>query len=550
MNKSIFCAILLLATWFHSPLFPENKVDPDLLTIAESSGFTRTSLYRDVISLVHRFQIRSERVRLIRIATSTEGRPIPMVVVSREGVSTPAEMRMTGKSAVLINANIHAGEVEGKEASLMLIRDLILDPLPDVLDHQILLVIPIFNPDGNEKLGKNRGDKGPELAGIRANGQNLDLNRDFLKLESPEVRGLVSVLREWDPVLFLDLHTTNGSYHREPVTFTTLSNPNTDPVLRDYMWNQFFPAVQKILKAEYDVDSVPYGNFVDRKNPEKGWRNHAFEALYSTNYVGLRNRFSILDENYSHADFRTRVHGCHAFLRSVIRHSDTHMKEMKALTREADMRAAQKYRKTDFILDYEVVRLFDFTLKSYQFKIEKIPPEERHRYPPWIGDALVKPMEKHRDYSLTYYAATKPTRVQSLPDGYILPATLPETAALLKRHGLVVEILQASVKMDVEVFDLSEITNLPRLYQGHLPMKLKGKYRRETRLVEQGAYWIAMDQPLSRLLAELLEPEASHGLVQWGHFNRVIQRQWSRKPGQYPVLRVPSGTPRPALMAN
>ena len=81
-------------------------------------------------------------------------------------------------------------------------------------------------------------------------------------------------------------------------------------------------------------------------------------------------------------------------------------------------------------------------------------------------------------------------------------------------------------------------------------MKLKGKYRRETRLVEQGAYWIAMDQPLSRLLAELLEPEASHGLVQWGHFNRVIQRQWSRKPGRYPVLRVPSGTPRPALMAE
>jgi len=511
---------------------------PELFTVAESSDFTRTSSHAEVMALLHKLQASSPRVRLIHMATSTQGRSIPLAVVSRDGIASPAAMRMDGRSAILINANIHAGEVEGKAAVLMLIRDLVRASTPDLLQSQVLLIIPNFNPDGNDDFGHHRGDKGPDLAGTRANGQNLDLNRDFLKLESPEVSGLVRVLRRWDPVLFMDLHTTNGSYHREPVTFTTLSNPNTDPELRKFMWQEMFPAVQKTLKSEYGFDSVPYGNFRDRKHPKQGWANHAFGALYSTNYVGLRNRFTILDENYSHADFRTRVLACHAFLHSVITFTATHLPRMRLMTHAADQRTFTSYKDSTFILDYKVVPLLDFTLKSYRFAVTPIPPEDKDKYPSWYGDSIVKPTADHKDYRLTYYADTQATRSRPLPAAYLLEAQLHSSAALLRRHGLVVEQLTSPLEMEIEVFAINRLEIKPGLYQGHVPIRLEGEYRRETRRVPAGTWWITMHQPLARLVPELLEPDSTHGLLQWGHFKRLIQRQWSRRPGRYPVMRV------------
>lgn len=529
--------LFLALLFFISHLFPANSVT-DFLTVAESSEFTRTSSHAEVMNLVQRLQSTSSRVRVIHMATSTEGRMIPLVVVSRDGIASPGAMRTTNRSCILINANIHAGEVEGKAAALMLIRDLALSSTDDLLQDQVLLIVPDFNPDGNDRFGRNRGDNGPELAGIRANAQNLDLNRDFLKLESPEVRSLVRVFHHWDPVLFVDLHTTNGSYHREPVTFTTLSNPNSDPILREYMWKTMFPAVQKTLKENFGFDSVPYGNFRDRAKPEEGWANHAFGALYSTNYVGLRNRFTILDENYSHADFRTRVLSCHAFLRAIIAYTAKHLPDMRRLTAEADLRTFNAFPQSEFVLDYEVVPLLDFVLKSYRFEITPIPPEEKSKYPPWYGDSIVRPTNEHRDYPVKYFADTRATSTRTLPRAYLLEPPLRDSAELLRSHGLIVEKTDHEIEMEVEVFSLSRVDIKPNLFQGHVPIRVEGEYKTVTRRIPAGTWWISLKQPLARLIPELLEPEASHGLLQWGHFTRVIQRQWSNRPGDYPVMRV------------
>ncbi|MDY0296565.1 MAG: M14 family metallopeptidase [Acidobacteriota bacterium] len=529
-----------------------NAAEPPegLLTVAESSRFTRTSSHAEVLDLVQRLQSRSARIRVVQVAVSSEGRMIPMIVVSRDGIATPAAMRQENLSCVLINANIHAGEVEGKAASLMLIRDLVLANDTELLQNQVLLIIPDFNPDGNDRFGRNRGDNGPELAGTRANGQNLDLNRDFLKLESPEVRGLVRVLNDWDPVLFMDLHTTNGSFHREPVTFTTLANPNSDPALREYMWKTMFPAVQQTLKQKFGFDSVPYGNFRNRAKPEEGWSNHAFGALYSTNYVGLRNRFTILDENYSHADFRTRVVSCHAFLHAVVAFTAENLPRMRRMADEADRRTRKAFRGSAFVLDYEVVPLLDFVLKSFRFEVTPIPPEEKSKYPPWYGDSIVRPTKEHRDYRLAYYADTRATRTRDLPVAYLLPPALEASAELLRDHGLVIEKIDREIEMKVEVFAMSRVEIKPALFQGHVPIRVEGEYKAEIRKIPCGTWWIPLDQTLARLIPEMLEPDAAHGLLQWGHFNRLILRQWSNRPGDYPVMRVhmlPAGLSRVAM---
>lgn len=532
MLKHIF-VILAVLVILNSWLLPA-----ELLTTAESSGFQKTSTYNDVMEFIFEAQKRSGKIHILSLTTSTEGRMIPLLVISKEGIRSLAELRTVNKPAVLIMANIHAGEVEGKEASLMLIREIVTGQFEEILEHQVLLIIPIFNADGNEKFGHNRGDNGPELAGMRYNGQYLDLNRDYLKLESPEVSALVKLFNEWDPILFVDLHTTNGSYHREPVTYTTQVNPDSDPVLCQYMWEKFFPAVSKTLKDKFDVDSIPYGNFVDRTQPEKGWQNHAFNARYGNNYGGLRNRFTVLVENYAHADFKTRVMGCFGFVKSILLYTNRHGAEMQEMCRTSDLKTRTSYFKEKFTLEFETKKLMELTIKSYQFEIEKIKPEDRHKYPPWFGDAIAKKTDILKDYKVDYYSKAVPVKSIPLAGAYIILPFHDTIITNLKNHGIIVEKIRKAVNLTVEQFILEEIKPADRLYQGHVVLSIKGHYEEKEVTVPGDSYFVSMQQPLARLIPVLLEPQSEDGLLSWGFFNREIISQWTGKPASYPVYRL------------
>ncbi len=517
------------------------------VTVVEATDFGRTSLYAEVVERVREIAATSDVVTLATLARSAEGREVPLVILSRERVRTPAELRASGKPAIVVMANIHAGEVEGKEACQLLVRDVASGPLAGLLEHQVVLVVPIFNADGNDKLGKNRHDNGPELAGVRYNGQYLDLNRDYAKLESPEVRGLVRLLREWDPVLLVDMHTTNGSYHREPVTYTTGGNPNGASALADYMWGSLFPAVAKTLRERDGYDSVPYGNFADAEHPEKGWENDSLEARYGTNYVALRNRFSVLDENYSYADFKTRVRSSYAFVRAILEYTNAHGEEMVALARRADAETRDRYREQPFASEWKLGRLFDVTVLGFEH--EKVPttPEERAKYP-WLGEFRMKPKEAHRDYSMPYMALAVPTRTTPLPAGYVLLPGFDEAVRNLLAHGIAVERLDRPCKVTAERFVLEKVEMAKALFQGHVALTLAGRYERGDLDLPAGSVFVDMRQPLARLVAVLLEPTSTDGLAAWGFFSRSLVRQWSAEPGDYPVVRVGARPPVPLVV--
>jgi len=525
--------IFLIISVITLGLFPS-----ELITEAEHSNFQKTSDYNHVMAFIFEAQKRSDKIRVIRLTTSFEGRMIPLVVISNEGIKSPGELRLIHKPSVLIMANIHAGEVEGKEAALMLLRDIITHKTNDILDHQVILVIPIFNADGNEKFGHNRRDNGPELAGVRYNGQHLDLNRDYLKLESPEVKALVKLFIEWDPIMFVDLHTTNGSYHREPVTYTTLVNPNSDERLSQYMWKQFFPAVSGMLKEKYGYDSIPYGNFVDRANPEKGWSNHAVAARYGNNYAGLRNRFTVLVENYAHADFKTRVLGCFGFVKSILLYTNKHIREMQEMVKVSDLKTQSDYFKETFALEFENEKLLELTIKSYQFEIEKIKPEDSHKYPPWIKDFIVKKTDTLRDYKVDYFSKPKPIKSIPLPEAYIILPYHDKILKNLKNHGIIVEKIRKPITAPMEYFVMEEIKLAQRIYQGHIFIDIKGHYEKKEITIPENSHFISMRQPLARLIPVLLEPESEDSLIRWGFFNREIVHQWSGRPASYPVYRL------------
>jgi len=503
------------------------------LTRAESSNYTETSLYSDVINFIQILQKKSNLFRIEKMGTSAEGRDIPLIIMGNPVPVSPAELKYDNRPVIYIQANIHAGEVEGKEASLMLARDILLDENPPFLDDLVILIAPIYNCDGNDKLGNNRRDKGPELAGVRHNGRYLDLNRDGLKIECAETQGLLKrILLVWDPILLIDCHTTNGSYHDEPVTYLWPLNPNGSKEIIEYMRSKMMPAIRKHLKDQYETLSIPYGNFIDSRNPEKGWRPAGPEPRYITNYIGIRNRFSILLENYAYADFKTRVWGNYYFLRSVLEYCSSHKKQMTELISNADLNSIRRGlhpAETDsFAIEYELKPMNrKITILGYELE-----PYEDSR-----GRQRMRKTDIKAKYTVPLMHDWVAKRSVRFPPGYFLPVNDRNIIQKLRQHGILVEKLIEPVTLSVESFQITELKANERLYQGHHLNKVKGEYAIIEKKFPIGTYFISTAQPLGILAAYLLEPESNDGLLAWNFLDRYLVSQWRRNLRIYPVYK-------------
>lgn len=506
------------------------------LTVAESSNFTATSRYADVIEFIRELQRKTPLIKVETLCISYEGRKIPLLILGQPVPSSPLSLKRDQKGVIYIQANIHAGEVEGKEASLMLARDILLKDKPLFLDKLIILVAPIFNADGNEKISteNRRNQAGPEKGvGVRANGQNLDLNRDSMKLESPELQGFVqNVLMRWDPLLLVDCHTTNGSYHEEPVTYSWPLNPNGDTSIIEYMREKMLPWINTHLKEKFNTLSIPYGNFMDFRNP-KGWRTLSHHPRFVTNYMGLRNRLAILNENYAYADYKTRVLGCYHFLLSILEYCYHHKDEISRLVAEADQKTIQRglnpTEKDFFTIEYDIAPLKkQVTIRGWE--MEEIPRER--------GWPRVKKTDKKRVFTLPYYADFIPKKTVQFPYAYLLLNPIPEIREKLLQHGVVVEELTEACTLKVESFRLKEIKGAQRIYQGHRLNSIKGEYIVEKREFPEGTLFIGTAQPLGSLAAHLLEPESDDGLLVWNFFDRYLVSQWRGQPRTYPLYRL------------
>ncbi len=509
------------------------------LTAAEASGFTATSTHAQVLSFIQDLRRLSPNLKVETMAQTVEARPLPLLILGRPLPKSPDSLRLGRDSRLIvyIQANIHAGEVEGKEASLMLARDILLDPKLPYLDKLVVLIAPDFNPDGNDKISPSnrRHQPGPEKGvGLRPNGQNLDLNRDAMKLETPEVRGLVeNVLNRWDPALFVDCHTTNGFYHEEPVTYVGPLNPNGDPRIIEFLRDKMLPAVADRLKKDYGTLSMPYGDPHDRAELSKGLETDAYLPRYLTNYVGLRNRLAILDENYVYADFKTRVLACYSFLRAILDDCLQNNQAIKDLVRQADELASARFSSAaPTSLFHTAFELQPLPNKITFLGFEQEVTLREGTYP------LIKKTDRKKTYSVDYYAQVVPKSSIRFPWGYFLTSSDPSLLAILQRHGLTVERLTEPVKAQVESFRLTELQPAEHLFQGHWLNKIKGTYAAEEREFPAGTLFITTAQPLGNLAACLLEPESDDGLAVWNFFDRVLVPEWGRGYESYPVFRV------------
>lgn len=515
--------IPFIVTMDQTPSVPRSR--------AEMTNYRETSRYEDVLRFVDAVAEQSKSVRVTSFGKTNEGRSLPVVVLSSPPTETPEAALRSRKLRVFIMANIHAGEVEGKEASLHLLRAIALGPLRPLLKDLTLLMAPIYNADSNERVSSDnrRNQKGPEGGvGNRENAQGLDLNRDFIKLETPEANALVQqVFNRWDPHVIIDLHTTNGSYHGYALTFAPALNPNGDERVIRTTREDILPAVRKRMKDAHGYETYFYGNFRDENHPEKGWETFDHRPRFGNNYVGLRNRIAILSEAYAYIDFRTRIDVTEKFVQSILEYSAQHARELIRVVAEADRRMRTP-------LDAGTSQLgIRFALRPLPQPVDILGNEVIAETDPATGKGVFRRTDKIIVYRTRDFGLFEATETRKLPAFYLIEPSQSVIIEKLRAHGIAVERFPRPLRTEVEVFRVDSLKRSPRPFQQHNEAKLAGPWRRELREFPAGTFRVSTRQPLGRLAFYLLEPESDDGLVTWNFFDDVL----ASLPADFPVYR-------------
>ena len=500
-------------------------------TRAEATGYVETSSHADVVAFLDSLERRAPGAWMRgTIGTTTQGRVIPSVIVSRPLPRTPEEARASRKPIVYVQGDIHGGEVEGKEALLALLRDLMLDPKPNVLDSIVLIAIPIYNADGNDAFGPQerlRGAQhGPQRVGNRPNAAGLDLNRDYIKAEAPETQASLQMFLHADPDVFVDLHTTNGSYHGYALTYSPSLHPAAmDPALAPAgAWTRdtLLPLLRRRMRERHRFETFDYGNFrgefAGRDDPaslSKGaWETYEHVPRFGTNYVGLRNRVSVLSEAYSHDPFERRVFATRAYVLELLRAVAEQGPTVIARTRKAaiptvgtpvPLRATMT--KTPFTAPILVERW--------------IPTGDSVRYEPGLRRGFRR-SNVFTAVEMPVYDRFDATRTRPLPQGWVLRGDQTAALAKLEAHGIQVVVLDRTERVRGERFRLDSIVRAPRPFQGHQEVRVEGRWESATLELPRGAIVIPSQQPLALLAAILLEPESDDGLTTWNVLDAAL----------------------------
>lgn len=537
--KLLFFAALIL---FHSPLCAQSKgVFPaSLQLIPEKSNFEKTSTYADVMSFLKAITALSPHIHLSSLGKSPSGLDIPLAILADPIIINPQQARASGKLVTYIQANIHAGEVEGKEASMMLMRDILLGNQKDLLQNQIILIAPIYNVDGNDKMAKGlriSQENSPPETGTRENGQGLDLNRDGIKMEAPETRGLIAhVLNQWDPQITVDLHTTNGTWHAYSLTWAPgyLSSGEKGPY--QYLNEFMLPLITKNAKEKYDLLLGPYGDFSLREGwPVKNFYTYNHHPRYLINLIGLRNRMSILSESFAHERFYQRIHSTYHFVYEILNHGNRHASEIIKINKEADLATIEKVKTEAGILKKGVRFKMVPTEKPLQhfrtYDYEKFVHEDGSVS--WLKSGRIAYYD-----NVTYFAAFKDTLSATLPRGYIIPAKMDTIVRFMEQHGVKITQLKENTRFSGESFYVESYRKSARKFEGHFMASVEGTFQPREIMAKKGDFMVDLAQPLANLIFYMLEPQSDDGLIAWNFLDSFLVADTGIfSPVDYPIFK-------------
>lgn len=548
-----------------------------LLTRAEASNYKETSRHADVIAFVDALCQQTKLARRVDFGESGEGQPMVALVVSDRGCFTPELARKQKKTVVMVEANIHAGEVEGKEAVLALARDLTLTSLGrKLLDKLCLVLIPDFNPDGNDRISPNNrkldlknleGQVNPEGGvGTRYTGEGWNLNRDSMKQEAPETRALAALYQSWWPHLFIDCHTTDGSIHAFDLTFdTSHSNEPLFSELRAFN-RTMLERVAKAVKKRHGFDSFWYGNYKLEGDPRSGWHTYPALPRFGSHYRGLLGRMDVLLETYSYIGFERRCAVMRAWLLELFRDAARNAAAYRAATEAEQERIIARGESPDVQalvgINYGVAMRDDKDALVFEYPAYAKPDDIAQILA--FDEASITerryPGKRKKTYRMPHHRTFIPTQAVSTPAAYLVPA---ELAPRLEGHGIRFERLSEPrhfmvdsyrVARREETFSPDVATNVPPLGEAEVPLSQKPKPvrfetvltvapERSSREFPAGMLYVPAAQRAGTLAVYLLEPHSDDGFCRWQFLDGMIT------VGEfYPVHRVveAAGAPKKA----
>ena len=505
-------------------LFPSALFAQDWKTPVETANFEATPSYEETVAFLKQVEAKLPEMKLSFYGTSPQGRPMPLVVVSKDKAFTPAEAAKTGKPVVMIQNGIHAGEIDGKDACLMILRDLAEGRHRELLDRMTLLIVPIYNVDGHERVSPyNRPNQdGPRQGmGFRTTAVGFDLNRDHMKAVSVEAQALLSLVSAWRPHLHVDDHVTDGVDHDWVLTWSRAEAPQA-PLPVDLWVRDHLPkALAATEKAGHRAG--PYVDLKDGNDPSKGFTSNVYAPRFATGYYPLRNRPSILVEMHSYKPYRQRVLANREFLLALLAEVASDPAGLTRAVAEAEAATVDLGKP-------------DAKPSTVAVRYEESEEADTIRFPVYaheVGSSVVTdaPLLRYRrgvvqEMDVPWYHRPKVSMTLPRPRGYLVLPGWPQIEQRLRTHGLRFEALREPMETEVETIRVSDPQFAPRPYQGlHQVQNVKVERKAERRRVPAGALWIPADQPDFAIAVQLLEPEAPDSLLSWGLLSSVFEQK-------------------------
>lgn len=492
-------------------------------THAEKTNYRQTPNYPDTIAFAKQLADTSPAIEYRGFGHSGQGRELPLLIASETKVFTPEAARAAGKAVVLIQACIHSGEPDGKDAGFALLRDIaITKTAAGILNNVVLLFIPIYNTDGHERSTPfNRiNQNGPESMGWRTTSTYQNLNRDYMKADTPETRAWLRLWNEWEPDLFIDCHVTDGADYRCNITYHHEHHAGIDEAVLEWERDVFDDKVAKATEAAGNVISW-YLEFIDNRDLTLGTRDFNGSPRFSTGYVPLRNRPGILIETHMIKDYRSRVIGTYDFLRAALSEVNNDPDRLIRIGREADLRttdAGRTYNSSNlFPLTFEITdESTPFALKAFQYETERSEVS---------GDLRVIYGREPLDLTIPMYDTFRVKSAVAPPLHYIVPLQWTNVIEVLHAHGVRFISLAESMSIEVESYRFTNVRWPYEPFEGrHMP-QFDVERTTETREFPAGSIVISVAQPLGKLILNLLEPEAPDSFAKWGFFNAIFEEK-------------------------
>jgi len=511
--------LFILLGFMSNALMAQNT---DWLTKFEKSDFLETVTYKECMSFSKRLAEASSMIHYQEVGYSPARRAIPLLIIDKDGLTEAQDIKKTGRLIIFIQAGIHAGEPDGTDAGFLLLRDMIInkDHL-DLLNHVSILFIPSLNVDGLARRSPfNRiNQNGPSEMGWRTNSLNLNLNRDYMKADSPEIRAALGLFTEYLPDLFIDCHTTDGADYQYVATYAVETFGNMDEALTSWTKDIYEPYLVEQMR-EKNAPIFPYVTFRNWHDPRSGLIRRVGTPMISQGYFALQNRVGLLIETHMLKPYKPRVFVTYNLIIASMEMMDKHAETLKELNNQADLLLiSRKYSPHELIIKFDVdmqdTSKVDFLGVEYDIVKSDLTGGDWFQY-----------SDKKTTFNLNLFEKQKAKESVELPVAYIIPVEWQNIQDIIKAHGIEYFITDKKHKIAIESYKFSEQKWQDKSFEGRTGLA-SFEMDKEERVIEyeEGAMVIPLHQRTLKIIVHLLEPKADNSLVSWGFFNSIMERK-------------------------